>query len=74
MQEIKELFVAIGKPNVDENMQNLLSDGIIDSMDIMMLVFEIEKRYKKPLRSEFIINECFESFETIAAMIDKAMQ
>lgn len=74
MQEIKDIFTAIGKPNVDENMQNLLSDGVIDSMDIMVLVVEIEKRYKKPLRSEFIINECFESFGAIRAMIDRAMQ
>ncbi len=29
MQEIKQFFINIGKGNVDENEQNLVSDGII---------------------------------------------
>lgn len=74
MKEIKELFNKIGKSDIDESMINLLSDGIIDSMDIMALVVEIEKLYKKPLKSKFIINKNFESFESICKMLDEAMQ
>ena len=74
MKEIKELFNKIGKSDIDESMTNLLSDGIIDSMDIMALVVEIETLYKKPLKSKFIINENFESFESIYKMLDEAMQ
>lgn len=74
MKEIKELFNKIGKSDIDESMTNLLSDGIIDSMDIMALVVEIEKLYKKSLKSKFIINENFESFESICKMLDEAMQ
>lgn len=74
MKEIKELFNKIGKSDIDESMTNLLSDGIIDSMDIMALVVEIEKLYKKPLKSKFVINENFESFESICKMLDEAMQ
>lgn len=74
MKEIKELFNKIGKSDIDESMTNLLSDGIIDSMDIMALVVEIEKLYKKPLKSKFIINKNFESFESICKMLDEAMQ
>ncbi|MDL0104416.1 acyl carrier protein [Campylobacter vicugnae] len=74
MKEIKELFNKIGKSDIDESMTNLLSDGIIDSMDIMALAVEIEKLYKKPLKSKFIINENFESFESICKMLDEAMQ
>lgn len=74
MKEIKELFNKIGKSDIDESMTNLLSDGMIDSMDIMALVVEIEKLYKKPLKSKFIINENFESFKSICKMLDEAMQ
>ena len=34
----------------------------------------VEKLYKKPLKSKFIINENFESFESICKMLDEAMQ
>lgn len=74
MNEIKELFNQIGRDDVNESMGELLSSGIIDSMDIMALVAAIEKAYKKPLRAEFITNESFESFASLKDMIDKAMR
>ncbi len=74
MQEIKQFFINIERSDIDENMKNLLSEDIIDSIDIMALVAEIEKFYKKPLKSEFIISENFESFENIKKMINIAMK
>lgn len=73
MKEIKEFFKNIGRDDIDENMQNLLSEDIIDSMDIMALVTEIEKFYKKPLKAEFVRAENFEDFQSIKNMIQKAM-
>ncbi|HEB8038816.1 TPA: acyl carrier protein [Campylobacter coli] len=72
MQEIKQFFININRTDIDENMENLLSEDIIDSMDIMSLVAEIEKDYKKPLKAEFIKAENFESFQTIKNMLEKA--
>ncbi len=74
MQQIKQFFINIERADVDENMENLLSEDIIDSIDIMALVAEIEKFYKKPLKAKFIIPENFESFENIKKMIDIAMK
>ncbi|MBT0858575.1 acyl carrier protein [Campylobacter coli] len=74
MQEIKQFFINIERADIDENMENLLSEDIIDSIDIMALVAEIEKFYKKPLKAEFIIPENFESFENIKKMIDTAIK
>ncbi|EOH9868263.1 acyl carrier protein, partial [Campylobacter jejuni] len=45
---IKQFFINIDRADIDENMENLLSEDIIDSIDIMSLVAEIEKFYKKP--------------------------
>lgn len=73
MQEIKQFFINIERTDIDENMKNLLSEDIIDSIDIMALVAEIEKFYKKQLKAEFIIPENFESFENIKKMIKDAM-
>ncbi|EAI6906576.1 acyl carrier protein [Campylobacter coli] len=74
MQEIKQFFINIERVDIDENMENLLSEDIIDSIDIMALVAEIEKFYKKPLKAEFITPENFENFENIKKMIDTAMK
>ncbi|EAK0442066.1 acyl carrier protein [Campylobacter lari] len=74
MQQIQNFFNKIDRSDINETMQNLLSDDIIDSIDIMALVAEIEKHYKKPLKAEFIIAENFESFENIKKMIEQAMQ
>lgn len=73
MKVIKEFFKNIGRDDIDENMQNLLSEDIIDSMDIMALVTEIEKFYKKPLKAEFVRAENFEDFQSIKNMIQKAI-
>lgn len=72
MQEIRQLFINIERTDIDENMDNLVSEDIIDSIDIMALVAEIEKYYKKPLKAEFIKAENFENFENIKKMIKSA--
>ncbi|EOB1159272.1 acyl carrier protein [Campylobacter jejuni] len=74
MQEIKQFFINIDRADIDESMQDLVSEDLIDSIDIMALVAQIEKFYKKPLKAEFITPENFESFESIKKMIKDAMQ
>ena len=74
MKEITELFAKIERSDIKPEMSGLLSGGIIDSLDIMALVAEIEKSYKKPLSAEFIEAENFESFASIKAMIERAMK
>ncbi|AAW35940.1 acyl carrier protein [Campylobacter coli] len=74
MQEIKQFFINIDRADIDESMKNLVNEDLIDSIDIMALVAEIEKFYKKPLKAEFITPENFESFESIKKMIKDAIQ
>ncbi len=74
MQEIKQFFINIDRADIDESMKNLVNEDLIDSIDIMALVAEIEKFYKKPLKAEFITPESFESFESIKKMIKDAIQ
>ncbi|ENS3715521.1 TPA: acyl carrier protein, partial [Campylobacter upsaliensis] len=46
MQQIKQFFKNIGREDLDENSQNLLSSGLIDSLDIMAFIAEVQKHYK----------------------------
>lgn len=72
MEKIKQFFINIERPDIDESMQNLVSDDVIDSIDIMALVAEIEKHYGKNLKAEFINAENFENFENIKKMLEQA--
>ncbi|ECO3964135.1 acyl carrier protein [Campylobacter jejuni] len=72
MEEIKQFFKEIGKENIDENSKNLVTNGLIDSLDIMKLVTQIEDFYDQELDMDFIMPENFEDFKTIEVMIEKA--
>lgn len=72
IQKIQEFFLNIERADIDENSTNLISEDLIDSIDIMALVAEIEKYYKKPLNAEFISPENFEDFQSIKNMLEKA--
>ncbi|MBZ7947118.1 acyl carrier protein [Campylobacter sp. RM9939] len=74
MEEIKQFFIKIGRADVDENMRNLVSDNIIDSLDVMNLINEIEKHYNKTLDFDFMKPIYFESFESIQKMLEIAMK
>ncbi|MBZ7965054.1 acyl carrier protein [Campylobacter sp. 2457A] len=74
MEEIKQFFINIGRADIDENMQNLVSDNIIDSLDVMNLINEIEKYYNKTLDSDFMRPMYFESFSSIKQMLELAMK
>lgn len=71
MKEIKELFETIGKSEIDEFDNFLVTDGKIDSLDIINLVTEIENKYKIKLNFADIISTNFESFESIKELVCK---
>ncbi|MCR6571512.1 acyl carrier protein [Campylobacter insulaenigrae] len=72
LKDVQQFFLNIERADVDENTQNLVSEDIIDSIDIMALVAEIEKFCGAPLKAEFINPENFENFENIKNMLLKA--
>ncbi|EGO0809468.1 acyl carrier protein [Campylobacter lari] len=74
MENIKQMFINIGRSDIDEASENLLSSGIIDSIDVMALIAEIEKFYKKPLNAKFIKAENFENINSIKNMVSEAIK
>ncbi|TXE85661.1 acyl carrier protein [Campylobacter volucris] len=73
MEDLKQIFKNINKEYINENMDNLIDNGDLDSMDIMILIAEIEKFYKKPLKSDFIKMENFKNFQSIKKMIKEGI-
>ncbi len=72
-QIIQSIFNNIERTDVNENMENLIEDDIIDSMDMMKLIIEIEKTFNKPLNSKYITPDNFKNFQSIKNMLQEAM-
>lgn len=51
----------------------LVSDGILDSLDIMNLIVELESEFEIEIDPEDVLSENFESVEAIAALVEKCM-
>ncbi len=59
-------------PEVDFDVQDdLIGDGILDSLDIVTLITEINRAYEIEIPAEEIIPENFASAESIYALIQK---
>ncbi|EAI3821526.1 acyl carrier protein [Campylobacter coli] len=72
-QTIQSIFNNIERADVNENMENLIEDDVIDSMDMMKLIIEIEKAFNKPLNSKYITPDNFKNFQSIKNMLQEAM-
>ncbi len=71
IEDIKRIFENIGKNDIDENTDNLVENGIIDSIDIINLIQEIETCYGILVDFDYINTENLKNFQTIKNMIDE---
>lgn len=73
---MKELLKILNdlRPDVDfENEKGLISDGILDSFDLLQLISELNEEYDIKIRSGDINVKNFDSAESIFALIEKLM-
>ncbi|MCX4268312.1 MAG: acyl carrier protein [Lachnospiraceae bacterium] len=71
-KHVNKILVQLKKaiePYLDSS--NLISDGILDSLDIMNLIMELEKEFDIEIDPEDVLSENFESVEAIIALIEK---
>lgn len=67
------LLQQIGRSDITITDQSLMSEGKLNSIDIMDLVGVIESKYNCIIDAELIDVECFESCDAIAKFIDKVL-
>ncbi len=60
------------RPEIDFNLSNdLISDGLIDSFEIVMLITEFEKKFSINIPGEEIVPESFATVEAMAKLVRK---
>ena len=71
MNELLEILNEL-HPEVDfETAEDLIDDGILDSLDLVTLITEINDRLDVSIPPEEIIPENFNSAEAIWALVEK---
>ena len=71
MEQLLKILSSL-HPEVDfENTEDLVDDGILDSLDIVSLVTEIDSELGVRIPPEEIIPENFNSAEALWALIEK---
>lgn len=71
-ESVKKILVQLKKevePHLGES--KLISDGILDSLDIMNLIMELESGFDIEIDPEDVLSENFESVESIVGLIEK---
>lgn len=69
--ELIEILEEI-RPDVDfENEENLITDGILDSIDVVSLVGEIDEAFDVQIHVEDLTPDNFNSVDAIIALIER---
>ncbi len=69
-KKIVEYLKEQGKPTIDYN-TNLFLEGIIDSIEMLDLIYYIEHEFKVTIIQEYLTANNFESVESILLMLEK---
>ncbi|EGK8008673.1 acyl carrier protein [Campylobacter lari] len=70
MNDIFEILQSI-KPGINfEENQNLVSDGIISSFDILQIIMELEAKFDIEIKPQYIESSNFNSISAIMAMVE----
>ena len=71
MEELRNLLKE-KYPNIDFNSEkNLVSDGILDSIEVVSIIAEIEELYDIEISMEYIQPMYFESIESMWGMVEE---
>ena len=71
MEKLLEILSDL-HPEVDfENNEELIDDGILDSLDIVTIVTEIDDKFDVTIPAEEIIPENFNSAKALMALITR---
>ena len=74
MNEVLEILGDL-RPDVDfKEEKALVSDGILDSIDIISLVQELDEEFDITIKPADLIPENFNSVEAISKLVEKLME
>lgn len=71
-ERIKSILTSIKEKIKDDlDSDSLVSDGFLDSFDIISLISELEEAFDVEIDPDDVMSENFESIDAIAALVEK---
>ena len=71
METVLEILAKV-KPNVDfKNANAIVDDGLLDSMDIVMLVGELNDEFDVEIQVTDLVPENFNTVDAIVKMVER---
>lgn len=71
-ERIKSILTCIKEKIKDDlDSDSLVSDGFLDSFDIISLISELEEAFDVEIDPDDVMSENFESIDAIAALVEK---
>lgn len=71
MEELMEILEDL-RPDVDfENEKALITDGILDSFDVVALVGELNDAFDIEIKPNYLVPDNFNSAQAILALVEK---
>ena len=77
MEQIKERVINVLIETREEvkqfiDSETLITDGLLDSLDIMNLIMKLESEFDVEIDPEDVLSDNFESVDKIVALIEKS--
>jgi len=72
MNELMEVLKAIRPEGDFANSKDFITDGLLDSFDVVTLVSALDKKYGISIQGEDILPENFQNVEAIDALLQKS--
>lgn len=73
MDELIKILRSVNDDIDYENEKHLVTSGIIDSIDLTSMIVEIEDHYNIEIDLQYMVNERFDSVESILELIKELL-
>ena len=70
-EKILEILEEINEDIVDYTGDNLITDGIIDSLSVIDLLAELSDAFDIDITAKHIVEENFKSIDSIVSLVEK---
>lgn len=71
---LSKILEEINPELLEYSGDNMIEDGMLESIAIMEIVAEIEDRFSVYIEPEYIVPECFETLDTLEKFVEELLE
>lgn len=71
---LKKILEKINGEVIKYSGEDMIEDGILDSLEVMQIITEIENEFEVEMTADDIVMENFKTMETIGVLVKKRLE